>query len=41
MTFLDTPVCGCCFGSSTTLGDVFKLIVPVGWSAVALMACLA
>eukprot|EP00536_Pseudo-nitzschia_multiseries_P006867 jgi/Psemu1/194029/e_gw1.151.47.1 len=44
MTFLDTPVCGCCCcgsAASTTIGDIFKLIVPVGWSAVALMACLA
>lgn len=42
MTFLDTPVCKCCGGNNkTTIGDVFKLIIPVAWSTVAFMACLA
>lgn len=42
MTILDKSVCGCCCSSATTtIGDLFKLIVPVGWSVVALLACLA
>ena len=46
MAFLDKPVCNfcccCCeLSSTTTIGDIFKLIIPIGWSAVALVACLA
>mmetsp|Transcript_14620 Transcript_14620/g.31803 ORF Transcript_14620/g.31803 Transcript_14620/m.31803 type:complete len:215 (+) Transcript_14620:289-933(+) len=42
MTILDKRVCGCCCSSATTtIGDLFKLIVPIGWSVVALGACLA
>lgn len=36
MTILDTKLC-----CATTIGDTFKLILPVGWGIVALCACLA
>mmetsp|Transcript_21053 Transcript_21053/g.44173 ORF Transcript_21053/g.44173 Transcript_21053/m.44173 type:complete len:297 (+) Transcript_21053:226-1116(+) len=41
MTFLDRTVCSCCGGATTTIGDLFKLVVPVGWTFVAIAACLA
>lgn len=42
LLLLDRSIWHCCgCKSSTTLGDAFKLCIPISWSAICVMACLA